>query len=187
MSACVKLPASTNFALGAVLHVFILFSILTVFFLLVIRHVAKNAIEKEMKENIHEALAHHLPVADLLSGGRVCTTLKSNEPALNILAEIYSKPDAVTSTYNSWVYLVSILGCIAIAVILMAIYTTLRLSCGYCGSLQMLLAENAIIFTFVGLTEYLFFIHIVSKFVPIPPSFLVQTFLEELKLRFAAN
>lgn len=171
----------TTFYLGAALHVLILFLILTAFFELVISKVAKDAFDHELKSTIHDALDDNLSAADSSTNQQLCYQLKSNKNILDPFEKMFSKPDSNTETYNSWLLRTAKVMAFFIGLLVILFYVVLKESCGVCSNMGGLLAENAIVFLFVGMIEYAFFMYIAKKFVPVAPSYLVTKVTQNLK------
>lgn len=171
---------STNFYLGALFHVFILFVILTVFFILVISKTEKKIISAEFQKNIKNMIQKQFPQLNKKTKGKLCHTLGQVMPALKTLSKYYSTPNQLTESHNNWLKFTSILICGVIGFMFIILYIVLRFSCGFCGTFFELVVENAFIFVGVGLIEYMFFIHIASKYIPTKPDELVKNIIGNL-------
>jgi len=152
------------------IHSFILFTFLTLFFIFFIAKLAKEIFNKEIKELISNAmklfkLPFNLP----------------NNFNLNKLINVLSDPDLNTKIYNELLLnsltIVNILlwaGLIIVVGILKWYnWNTLELS--------VIVLENLLIFSVVGIIEYLFFTRIAFKFIPVEPSFIKSQLIQILQ------
>jgi energy-coupling factor transporter transmembrane protein EcfT len=181
LGACpLKMDHNFEFGVNILIHVVILFAILAFFFMFYVSHVASNAFKNEFEELIGKNLGNLLNQYD---DGTLKSGLKTlNETKiLDVFENIYSKPDEVVAAHNALMqkitFMILIFCVITIIVIIGVIYYT----CGKCVSLKDILIDNLIVFTFIGVAEYLFFTKIAVKFIPSPPSLLVNTIIESLK------
>ena len=181
---CKRLSPWLSLTLNVVMHVAILMAILTIFFDLVISKTIKTAFSEEINNAISENLPGALDKANVSSNGQACTALKSvskpNGP-VDKLKEYYKEPSAEVTNNNRYVTDTALGLSVSMAIMFCIIYTLLRISCGYCMTLPTLLLENFIIFIFVGAVEYFFFMEVATKYVPVAPSLLVESFINNLK------
>jgi ABC-type multidrug transport system fused ATPase/permease subunit len=184
---CQKTSKRTTFYFGALLHVFILFSILTVFFIFVISKTEREALQDQLKDNISKLVSSELTSTNKSSKGKLCHTLQKSTSALDGLSRLYSLPDETTQIYNQGLIRSTLIVAVALFIILVAVYVTLRKSCGLCSDIKHLLIENTIIFACVGFIEYQFFKKVASQYIPVPPSTLVKNFITNLKTGIEDN
>lgn len=168
--------------LNVIIHVAILLSILTIFFDLVISKTMTEAFEGELSSAISENLPKALDKAKQ-NNSQICTATKAanDDGIFDKLKLLYSQPSGEVEVNNKYVKTTGLALAIMFASLFALTYTLLRISCGYCRSLPTLLLENVIIFIFVGAIEYMFFTHIAMKYVPVPPSLMVESFINNLK------
>ena len=101
----------------------------------------------------------------------------------NMLLE-YSQPAEATTVNNKWVRNLIIYTIVALFVLLITIVLIIKFRCGYDIHLIRIIIINLIIFTFVGIIEYLFFTNIIVKYVPVKPSYFMQKIFGELQILF---
>ena len=101
----------------------------------------------------------------------------------NMLLE-YSQPAEATTVNNKWVRNLIIYTIVALFVLLITIVLIIKFRCGYDIHLIRIIIINLIIFTFVGIIEYLFFINVIVKYVPVKPSYFMKKILGELQILF---
>ena len=173
-----------NFSLNASLHVFILFTFLTVFFIVYISKIEKDAFESQIKNTIDSNVKTYIGNLDATTKSRVKIII--NSPIIEILEERFKRPDPSITEHNWWVEHLSIGIIIVIGLIILTGISTLYFGVGQCAPVLEILKENIIIFIFVGFIEYIFFINVALKYIPAPPSLLVKTIIDTAKTQLSA-
>jgi hypothetical protein len=106
---------------------------------------------------------------------------------LDKLIKKYEEPSEYVLEHNKWVQLsaiaLSIIGICILALVMYIVYN----SCGQCAPLKHIFMENVIVFACVGVVEYLFFTKVALKFVPAPPSLLVNSLINKFKETMQSN
>jgi hypothetical protein len=164
-----------SFIFNLALHASILFTILSLFFMLYVSKLEVSAIQSELKSNIKSGVAHALVSAN----PSATTNLVASIGALpfSTLTGLYSQLDPVNAVTNQclfkdlWMAMAGLYG------ITLFIYAYYRDTI----PLLYILAENAAIFLFVGAIELLFFFYVASKFIPVPPSLIVTSSVQALR------
>ena len=183
-----------KFALNILIHVAILFTILSIFFSVIISKMASNAINKELEHAIKHALTPDKWYKDKLNetakdyGVPFLPTelLKNvNSHSFDYYLKLFSKEDRTRLAINNELY-----DKIRISNIIIVVFTVIITllfvfnNVISFGDLQHILIDNVTTFTFVGIIEVLFFLFIALKFVPAPPSLIVTSFIKNMKDRF---
>lgn len=154
-----------HIALNCIMHMLLLFAILSGVFIFVIGPTAEKAFKSEFDE-LGPILYDKLVKYDnpiLKQAVRVLP--------LDRAAVLYSVPDRAVKSHNNWIKVTMLL----IVLILFAVIVMMWLGCCMCFPMGKVLAENLIIFAFVGLVEFGFFWFIARKYVPTAPSLMVDT------------
>lgn len=173
--SCLMTKPYVIMTINVAMHVLILFTILSLFFMLYIAPVEKKALDNELENQID----------DLITSNTVHMSedLRKiiNSDAVNKMKEVYSKPHKLTTQHNSWLF-TSIVST-NIAMFLLVTISTLLLiyQCDKCIPIGHVMTENIITFIFVGIVEYLFFTRVALKYIPSPPSAIVKRVLTKLK------
>jgi hypothetical protein len=97
------------------------------------------------------------------------------------LIDTYSKPNYLISIHNNSIVNISIYLSIVLLVFSTALIIADKMSCNSCIHLSSILIENFFIFAIVGTFEYWFFINYASKYLPVPPSTLTNTSIDNIK------
>ena len=168
-----------NFDINLVMHSFILFTFLSLFFALYITKISKNAFNNDLSNMIHNGLS------DKIKKIKQNISIKNviNELPLDTLIKNYSIEDKAVTMHNNGLLNTLLSVNILLWVGLIIVILILKYNCGANLNISHLVLENVIIFTCVGIVEYLFFTKIATNFVPVKPSFISQQFLESIKLQ----
>ena len=100
---------------------------------------------------------------------------------------MYSSYDRSTKERNILVKFSSIFVLLILLSIFITIVLTLFLGCDKRFSLKHILIENTIVFILIGIVEYMFFTKVAIKFIPTPPSLLVNTLIDTIKQQLIMN
>ena len=165
-----------DLGLEIVLHVMILLTFLSIFYIYYISEISKNSFDKEIGSNIdklakkaveydkEKKYLSHVPYDDLL--------------------KIFEGESDYLKTQNLWLFgsLKAVL--ITMWIVFIGFIFLLKNSCGSEIDIMSLVKNNAATFILIGIVEYMFFTRVAVKFIPIAPSVLVKSFFSELKQRF---
>lgn len=175
MESCMMTKPYVVMTINIAMHVLILFTILSLFFMLYIAPVEKNALDKEIKNQVDDLITSN--------SVHISDDLKKiiHSDAVNKMKEVYSKPHKLATQHNSWLY-TSIITTNVAMFLLVTISTLLLIyQCNQCIPIGHVMLENIITFIFVGFIEYLFFTRVALKYIPTPPSAIVNRVLYKLK------
>ena len=181
VNKCFPLSSAMFLVINVVLHIFILYSFLCAFFILYVSKVERAAFQNEFDTVIADNLPTALLNADAKSGGKLKPVLQQMMPVLQILNNIYSQPSAEVEVYNEWLFRSMILVIVILAVTFSLMTGILKYGCKTCLPVRHIVTENILMFAVIGVAEYLFFTRIASKFIPVPPSLLVNTLVDRIK------
>ena len=155
--------------LDYIVHLFILFLILSLIFFLFISQVERKSLNDSIDSEIKTSIDN--------------TTVTPN-PALGAhlikLSKIYSGEDKAEVYYNdSLIYIASAV-IIMLFICLLSVYLTMKLSAHKNPPIYTILAKNFLLFLLVGVVEYLFFVEIAVKYVPVEPSYIASILKDRL-------
>jgi len=172
---CQPANYTQNMIFNIVVHITILFIILSVFFILIVNKVTHNAINNEFKKIIDKTMTPQ--INKIINDYPNLKSLIPNNTSL----KIFSDEDITVQTNNKW-QLIAVLMTIGFLITLSVIYPLiLKLSCNICISVKHILLLNLAIFVFIGGVEYLFFTFFASKYIPIKPSAISNFLLKNVK------
>jgi hypothetical protein len=177
-----------SYAINITLHVFILFTFLTVFFFAFVSKLAKKNINDALAGIIDDNSGNLLDEIDKWDKKIKPKTYpninwnKADKLAKEIVANSQGELPEITknNTRLKWVGLAMVASMFLLLVGMVFYYRfVLKLDV----QLGRIFAENAVIFLFVGAIEAFFFINIASKYVPVTPDFVTTTILDRIKYR----
>jgi len=159
------------------LHVFILFTILSIIFWCVISNIESKGITGELNKNINDFFDN----SDSSTKNILKTFATGSKAELDFLSKLYSKPDELTTNSNSWLFQANILYILILFVIIVVIVLVMVFVCNDTDfPILYILKENIVIFVFVGLVEMWFFLNIGMKYIPTKPSMIVTNVKNDL-------
>ena len=179
MKKCIPASPYVVFGTNVVLHSLILFTFLTVFFTVFVTKLMKNAFDNQLSKLIENNTNTMIDKLDENTKNRLSLAFKYMP--VDKLIKQYEKPSKYIIEHNNWVK-TSAVSIIVFGIILMVLTLwLLYYSCGQCVNLGSLIKENIIVFAFVAIVEYIFFTNIALKFIPVPPSLLINTIIDKFK------
>ena len=152
---------ATNITLSALMHIFILFAVLCTLFILVISKVERSKFREEINAITTDKL---VPALKQHRDPRIDVILKRLD--LDRIKAYYAKESDKVKISNEWMVITMVIINVFLFLLILAINVLAR-KCVHIGHL---ILENAIVFIFVGIFEFLFFKNIASKYVPVHPS-----------------
>lgn len=156
-----------NLILNTLLHVTILFLIISTFFEVYVSKIITEALNGEIVSNVVPLVKEKIEEVNQTTSGTI-TEAKRAIP-FSKLYELYGKPTNETVNNNEWVTkIIIILNVFLFLIILTMVLTSYQ--AGQCPPIRQLLLENLITFIFVGVIEASFFIMVISKYIPTSPT-----------------
>lgn len=168
-----------NTYVNILLHIFILFIFLTVFFFYKISKLTETKLNNELGILIDEnmtKLFDKLESDDQESLKKVLKTLN-----LKGLMDYYDNVDIVMEVNNNWNFSTAIIIIISLFLLLLLSIILLKYVCGKEINLSHIIGENIVIFSLIGIIEVLFFLNVGMKYIPILPSKNITTLIDTLK------
>lgn len=178
--------SEANYSLNIGIHVFILFTFLTVFFFVFASNLAKKSINNSLSTIIDDKTGELLNELDKWDKKIKPDTYPNikwdevNKLASKIVINSENElPEILKhNTRLKWIGIVMI---ISLLVFLIGMYLYYRFVLKLDVHLGYILIENIIIFAFIGAIEAYFFLNIASKYIPVTPDFVATTVLERIK------
>ena len=168
-----------NFTINIGIHVFILFCFLSIFFLAYVAELAKGHFDEEIHHSLEKGIKGSLENLDPLQQLRIKKMI--NNAPLDRLINHYDKPSKPVDVNNTWLTRMVILINIFLLILISSTSYLLRWSCNQCVPIKDIVIENAIIFTFIGIVEIVFFKMVAFKYIPVKPSTIVTSAIDSLK------
>ena len=174
-----------NYSINICLHVLILFSFLTIFFFLIISKKEKQSIDRVFDNIINEKVGSLFDNVDNIDKQTNSFTIdwsQVNKVAGKISQKSQGEdPELIEN--NKKLRNMSIVMVGTLVVILVLLYLYYIFVKKYKINLGHILAENAVIFLFIGAIEYMFFMNIAAKYVPETPEDISNSLLDKIKER----
>lgn len=179
--------SSASYQINITLHIFILFTFLTIFFFTFLSKVETENINNVTKDLIKSQTS--IILSDINDNiPKVTPDITQYKIDLNKLAdnlENSSKKDIpeLKNNNNKLLY-------ISIGIILFIFFIFIGLIIYYKVykkqdiGFKHILLENIIIFSFAGLIEYLFFMYVAVKYIPVTPDVLTGSILDNIEDKF---
>lgn len=168
--------------INILLHVFILFCILSLIFWFVISKLEKKSINDEINNNINNYFNNLKSNLSDEEKNDASKFLNNNNKLLEILNNMYSKKDLLNENSNNWLKQTDFLYAFIIFFVLITILITIKYSCGINNfPIFGIIKENIVLFIGIGIIELLFFINIGSKYIPNKPSEIIKNTITNFK------
>jgi len=180
MSSCVNSSDLLDFVFNGALHAVILLCIVSAFFFLYISKLSQSIFEKEIGGIIEDNLVGMLNQVNIKTNGVTKNTLKSISSWDKILKHYQGRKDTTIQTQNKWLKIITGLCVVFLIIFIVSIILTTRFSCNICIPWVHILLENIVLFLGVGVIEIGFFMFIASKFVPSPPSHMMESIFHSI-------
>jgi predicted PurR-regulated permease PerM len=180
--------SNSNYILNIILHIFILFTFLTIFFFLYISLLEK----KELNDQVENIITKQ--TSDVLSNIDKIDKKINKKPEIqwkeinNISKKLYQnniKEDPDVSKHNKFLFKLALGIIISLFLLIIFLFVYFSYYRKFNINTKRILLENLIIFSFIGLIEYLFFTYIASTYIPVTPEFFTTTILDRIKSKIS--
>jgi hypothetical protein len=168
-------------SINGLLHVLLLFTFLSALYYVVIAPLGAKSFNNEITGQLKPALQESINA--LSEEEKKAISIVANKKVddkliLDTLILKYSAQNKELKNNNKWVKIVNLIVIIILFIGFISIVSLLNWSCKKDTQIGWILVENAVSFLLIGVVEYLFFLNVASKFVPTPPSLLIQTIIQ---------
>lgn len=168
-----------EYMVDCLLHVAILFTVLTLFYKLYIGKVETKAFQSEFKNLIDHKLGNDANLKKIMSSAVGKHLVKSKNYAA--LEAMYSEPESGVRENNKWLFRSAMVASLGMA----GMIGCLLWASPHPIPFVSLLGHNAATFALVGVVEAVFFLNVVSKFAPAPPSLMITKAIQAIKKALA--
>jgi hypothetical protein len=179
MEKCVRPNTYTPIAINIAIHVVILFTILSVFFMMYVSKISTEALNGELKDAIDKGLDTLISNIPEDSREKVISYVK--KLPLDGFKRYYTGVDPFVAMYNKWLFRTNIILIISMMLAVTMGVGLLIYSCQQCIDIKHIIKENIITFIFVGIIEYVFFTKVAIKYIPSLPSTIITSAINSLK------
>lgn len=173
---------SINMSVDIALHVFILFTFLTLFFFLNVSKLEKQSIDDTTNNLINDQANSFLNELDKWDK-KLNTNINwknVDKIAINMQEKYKDKVPYIENNNNNLLKN-SIIIIIIIFILLIAFIIFIKYYTNIDLKLKHIIISNIIVFSITGFIEYLFFTQVATKYVPFTPDFTSKTVLERIK------
>jgi len=171
------------FFLNCLVHAFILFTILSVFFIVYISRLEEKTFRKEIGSLLGQQIQQALDSLSPQDTRSFQSALENFD--LEKLQAMYTGPDPTVKNNNKWLLSLTytIIGVVIGFVVILSL--VLYFSCRMCVHFKDILVENVVIFVIVGAVEICFFLFIASQYSPVKPSTMTTTLIQSLQKKLS--
>jgi len=158
-------------------HCLILVTVLSAIFIYYISKVIKKEVNHALHQNISSVI-HKLDTSMIPHD--VKEKLKKFFENVD-LKKAFNKDSPTTTLNNDWLFttIPMVVGLLYLG--LFVLLYMLRFAQVELPDMMEILKINIITFAFIGIVEYIFFTRVASKYIPVPPSLIARTFLQDVK------
>ncbi len=173
-----------NLTLNTILHVALLFLIISLFFFVYVSKLSEHILNNEINGNISAKLRPMLQKMNEDSKNNLYLATRNIPYAT--LNDLYSQPYQSNLDNNEWLKIVVIIINIALFIIVFLLII-IPFNFGSNVPIGKILEENLVVFLCVGIIELSFFYYVAQRFVPAPPSALVMSLQNSLVRNFQSK
>lgn len=170
---------STEFSIDIILHSLILFTFLSLFYMFYICEISKKAFDNEISNGVEKLVKKF---AGHVKDEKIKEHLK--KVPYDFFIDMYKEQSEYVSIQNDWLFYTLKVSLVVSWTLLIFIIFLLKSKCGENIDIFNIVKNNCTTFIFVGLVEYMFFTNVATKFIPMEPSVLTDTFFSEIKKIF---
>lgn len=196
--------SDVNFNINLTMHTLVLFTFLSIFFVFYISKLSKHAFDDEISHLIEESLGDKIKkfkntdsninkeLSNLIKeslGDKLIKDLKQVQSNFSTdkLEKEWDKPDKPSEMHNKGLFNTLFFVNVLLWIGLIVVICILNMNPNSTLNIKDIVIENAVIFTFIAIVEFLFFTTIALKFIPVAPSFISQEFLNQVKTLLKIN
>lgn len=176
---CSSINNNVVFGLDITIHILILFSIISMFFVFYVSKVETTQLNGHIVDNINSGLNTLLLSQDQESLKEL--KMIGQTPTMKKIIESYNQPDNLSKINNEWLFKTIFMTNGFLLCFTLGITVLLLKQCNSCINIKDILLTNFLTFILIGGVEYMFFTHVGMKYVPSKPSEIVDTFFSTSK------
>lgn len=167
------------YVVDCLVHVTMLFTVLTLFFKLYISKVESKAFRQEFGRLVDHTVEGNATLKKAM--GSVVGKRVAKSKNVRALKALYSQPDAGVAQNNKWLFRAAFTGALGLA----GIVAGMAWAAGGGVDLGGIVRHNLLTFALVGVVEFVFFTRVAVKFQPAPPSVLITSAIAAAKASVA--
>jgi hypothetical protein len=169
---------------NAMIHIFILFTLLSIFFFTVVSRLAKQKIQDEIYSQINGGISNNYNKLSPISKEQIYLSTKNINSQK--IQKIFDKPDPLLTFSNKTFFIIAISICIFLFTIICVTVWVMKM---YKSNIDMksILLENSLTFLIIGGIEVVFFMLIALQYSPIYPSQITKSVIDSLNKCFSSR
>ena len=171
-----------TFEFDAMFHVFIVFIFLNSFFWLYASNIEKHVLSNEINKVVYS-----IPeIMDYIKKIDVNNNIDYNllKPKLEKIISENSTENKKMVQNNNKIFIISMIMIVTLLILITGFIYYVKSSNNTINYISVL-KDNAFSIVFIGIIEYLFFTYIVSKYIPVMPTFMIDTLISRIKKRYS--
>jgi hypothetical protein len=150
------------------IHVLLTITVLSIVFWIVLSKIETKSLKTEIENNIENSFSKFKP-------SNVTKEVLKKLDYQEMLKIYDGKPSRAVKDYNKSLLTLNVIVIIIIFISFLIICVVLKINCGKNVPVGKIILENIGLFILIGIIEVLFFIKIASKFIPVKPSYIIET------------
>jgi hypothetical protein len=172
---------SIELILNVIVHVIILFIFLSIFFITYVSKITEEKFNSEIISLINDNMKNKMGKINTLK--KYATgILGSDYINAKKLNEYYSGNRTPKNINNDWLFKYIITTDIYLIILFVLILVVIKMVCKQdISPVKGILFKNAVIFTLVGIIEYLFFKYVAMYYVPTKPSDVINGIVDDVE------
>jgi len=148
------------------------------FFIFYVSNITSRAFNNELDHQIRTSIDTAL--GNLTSEEQLALRSALTVVDFDRLINFYSQPNKTVKTYNEWLFRTVVIVNVMLMVMMVLMISTAKMLC-YDVRVGHLILANFLIFSAVGLVEFMFFKFVASKYIPAPPSLMTRAIIDSLQ------
>ena len=166
-------------AIETFLTILVMFTLLGILFIFVISKIESNTYNGEIQSQLEEKIKALLGALNSDTNGSFKKTLRTLLPEIKILGKTSSQN--ISDEHNTWLFRTIWLVISFLFAGFVLFVAMLHFIPNHGVHVARVIGWTLFSFVAVGLVEILFFLNVATKFIPAPPSLLVDTIFDQLK------
>lgn len=161
-------------SINILLHMFILFSFLTIFYFVYISNLEKNTIRHLVKKMIYKEV-------DSILNNIQSQGLQIDKKMLNMIANKIDKTQIQGDiNHNNKLRRNAIIIILVIVVVITLLVLYYKFRLGYNLNMNYIIIMNIVVFVLIGIVEYIFYTNIALKYTPVKQSDISSSVIEDI-------
>ena len=167
-----------EFLLNLILHVIILFIILTVFFFVYISVLEKEAYQNEIDSVLRNEFLSQLN--KLPDDQKQVIRSYLEDTNFDLYLNNFKVPNTYVTINNNWLVAVCVIVGSFLILLFLTIFFFVQHTCHLRLDIYNIIYENICLFSITGVIEICFFVYIAYNYIPVSPTVMLDSFLTDI-------